>query len=139
MSPCGESAVWVQRWNGSPLIYGEGLPGTPSSSSTLPSSVTLRTKCPPSSVRNIVSSGAMWTPCARGYWPSPHDRRKFALAVEHHHRVLAPIEHIDVVVPVDADTADLLEGPAGCQFPPVGIDPVSELFASDDHPKHSFS
>jgi hypothetical protein len=27
-------------------------------------------------VRNIVSSGAMWTPCARGYWPSPHDRRK---------------------------------------------------------------
>src|SRR5712671_2564387 len=57
-------------------MYGAGLSGTPSSSSTLPSSVTLRTKCPPSSVRNIVSSGAMWTPCARGYSPSPHDRRK---------------------------------------------------------------
>src|ERR1700731_1764042 len=32
--------------------------------------------------------------------------------------MLAPIEHIDVVVPVDADTADLLEGPACWQFPP---------------------
>jgi hypothetical protein len=47
--------------------------------------------------------------------------------------MLAPIEHIDVVVPVDADTADLLEGPACWQFRPVGIDPVSELSASDDH------
>jgi len=52
-----------------------------------------------------------------------HDRRReIAPAVEHHHRVLAPIEHIDVVVAVDADTADLLEGPACWQFRPVGID-----------------
>jgi hypothetical protein len=30
-------------------------------------------------------------------------------AVEDHHRVLAAVEHIDVIVAVDADPADLLE------------------------------
>src|SRR5712671_2169393 len=58
------------------LYLETGLPGTPSSSRTLPSSVTLRTKWPPSSVRNIVESGAIWTPCARGYCPSPQERKK---------------------------------------------------------------
>ena len=38
--------------------------------------------------------------------------QKLAGAVEHHHRVLAAIEHIDIVVGVGADRADLLERPA---------------------------
>jgi hypothetical protein len=58
---------------------------------------------------------------------------EIAGAVEDDHRVLAAVEHIDVVVAVDADPADLLEGPAVGQFRPVGIDPVFELAASDDH------
>src|ERR1700692_2105270 len=33
--------------------------------------------------------------------------------------MVAAVENIDVVVPVDADAADLLEGPAGRQFRPV--------------------
>ena len=76
MSPFGDIAVWVQRWNGSPLMYGAGLPGMPSVSSTLPSSVHWRTVWSPSSVSQIVSSGAMKTPCARGNMPSPQERRK---------------------------------------------------------------
>jgi hypothetical protein len=55
------------------------------------------------------------------------------LAVEDHHRMLAAIEHMDVVVAVDADPADFLERPALGQFRPIGIDPVSVCAASDDH------
>ena len=51
MSPLGESAVCVQRWNGSPLMKGAGLPGTPMVSSILPSVVHLRTVWSPSSVQ----------------------------------------------------------------------------------------
>src|ERR1041384_4411313 len=103
MSPFGARAVWVQRWNGSPLIYGAGSPGTPSSRSTLPSSSRhLRAKWAPPSVRAIDSSGPMWTPCARGYCPSPPGAQKIALAVEYYHRVVTAIEAVDVVVLVDA-------------------------------------
>ena len=56
-----------------------------------------------------------------------------ALSVEHDHRVLAAIEHIDVVVAVHTDPADLLERPSVGQSRPIGIDAVSELAASDDH------
>jgi hypothetical protein len=38
MSPCGDIAVCVQRWNGSPLMNGAGLPEMPSVSSTFPAS-----------------------------------------------------------------------------------------------------
>jgi hypothetical protein len=51
MSPRGDSAVWVQRWNGVPLMKGAGVPGTPMVSSTSPSSVHLRTEWSPSSVQ----------------------------------------------------------------------------------------
>jgi hypothetical protein len=54
-------------------------------------------------------------------------------AVEDHHRVLAAVEHIDIVVTVDADPADLLEGPAVGQFRPIGVNTVFELSAADDH------
>src|SRR5215472_10587733 len=114
-------------------MNGAGLPGMPSSSSTLPSSVTLRTKWPPSSVRNIVSSGAMCTPCARGYCPSPPGAQKIALAIEDHHRVLAAVECVDAIVAVDTDRGDLFERPAVGQFRPLGADPVFELAASENH------
>ena len=35
--------------------------------------------------------------------------QEIAVAVEHDHWMLAAIEHIDIVVPVDADAADFLE------------------------------
>ena len=35
--------------------------------------------------------------------------QEIALAVEHHHRVFAAIEHVDVVLPVDAHRADLAQ------------------------------
>jgi hypothetical protein len=59
--------------------------------------------------------------------------QKIAVAVENHHRVLAAIEDIDIVVPVDADAADLLERPAIGQFRPIGIDTVFEFAAPDNH------
>src|SRR6202012_3403647 len=45
--------------------------------------------------------------------------QEIAIAVEHDHRVFAAIEHIDVVVAIDADRADLLERPAWRQLRPV--------------------
>src|SRR6516225_4332615 len=59
--------------------------------------------------------------------------QEISLSIEDHHRVLAPIEHVDVVAAVDADPANFLEGPAHRQFRPVGVDPVSEFAASNDH------
>ena len=38
--------------------------------------------------------------------------QKVALAIEDDHRVLTAAEHINVVVAIDADPANLLEGPA---------------------------
>ena len=59
--------------------------------------------------------------------------QKVAFAVEDDHRVLTAIEDINIVVTVDADAADLLEGPPVWQLCPVGIDPIFELAAPDDH------
>src|SRR5271156_3242526 len=59
--------------------------------------------------------------------------QKISPAVEHDHRMRAAIEHIDIVVTVDADAADLLDGPAVGQFRPIGINAVFELAAADDH------
>jgi hypothetical protein len=58
-------------------MKGAGLPEIPNVSSTFPSSVHWRTVWSPSSVSQIVSSGAMKTPWARGNIPSPNERRKF--------------------------------------------------------------
>src|SRR5215469_17885276 len=60
--------------------------------------------------------------------------QKIAGAIEDHHRVFAAVEHVDVVVAVDANPADLLERPAVGQLRPVGVDLVSKPPASDDHP-----
>ena len=57
---------------------------------------------------------------------------KVAGAIEHHHRVVAAVEDIDVVVVVDADCADLLERPAVRQLRPVLDDAVAVLAGADD-------
>jgi len=63
--------------------------------------------------------------------------QEFAGAVEHHDRVLAAVEHVDIVVAVDTDPADFLEGPAVGQFRPIGNDTVFELPAANDHRRPS--
>jgi len=45
--------------------------------------------------------------------------QEVALAVEHDHRVLAAIEHIHVVLFIDADRANFLERPPGRQLGPI--------------------
>src|SRR5436190_23233384 len=57
---------------------------------------------------------------------------KSAVTVEHHHRVVAAVEDVNVVVLVDPDRADLLERPAVGQFRPVLDDAVPVLAAPDD-------
>src|SRR5215469_1205332 len=59
--------------------------------------------------------------------------QKIAVAIEDHHRMLAAVEGVDAIVAVDTDGGDLFERPAVGQFRPLGVDPVSELAASDDH------
>src|SRR5215469_2928591 len=58
---------------------------------------------------------------------------KIALAIEDNHRMLAAIEHIDIVVSIDPDPANLLERPALWQFRPFSNDAVPELATSDNH------
>src|SRR5262252_2240053 len=59
--------------------------------------------------------------------------QKIALPIEHHHRVLAAVEHVDAILAVDPDGGDLLERPPVGQFCPGGVDAVFELVASHDH------
>src|SRR5215831_12719000 len=54
-------------------------------------------------------------------------------AVEDHHRMLAAIEDVDIILAVDADPAVLFERPAVGKFSPIGIDPVSVVSVSHDH------
>ena len=58
--------------------------------------------------------------------------QQVAVAVEHDHRVLAAIEDIDPVLRVDRHRRDILEGPAGRQFRPVGLHPVGVSAVADD-------
>ena len=58
--------------------------------------------------------------------------QQVAVAVEHHHRVLAAIEDIDPVLRVDRDRRDVLEAPALRQFRPVGLHPVCVSAVADD-------
>src|ERR1044071_6416289 len=55
-----------------------------------------------------------------------------SIAVEDHHRVLAAIEHIDPVLPIDGDRSDVSEAPTRRQFCPVADDPVGVLAGADD-------
>src|SRR3954447_11396969 len=57
--------------------------------------------------------------------------QEVAVAIEHHHRVVAAIEDIDVVFRIDADRADLLERPAVRQLRPILGDAVLEVAAAD--------
>ncbi len=58
--------------------------------------------------------------------------QEIALAVEHHDRVFAAIERVNIVLGVDPDGGDLLERPAGRQLRPILDDAVFEVAATDD-------
>src|SRR5205085_3552331 len=61
--------------------------------------------------------------------PGPQE---VSVAVEHHDRVLAATEGIDIVLGVDADRGDLLERPAVRQLRPVLDDAVLEVTGAYD-------
>ena len=58
--------------------------------------------------------------------------QKISLAVEHHHRVLAAPEGVDIVVLVDADRGHFLERPFVWQFRPILDDPVFVVAVAND-------
>ena len=102
-------------------------------SSTLPSSVHLRTVWSPSSVQyRSCRPASMCRPCARVEQALAPGAQEIAVAVEHHHRVLAAIEDVDLVLAVDADRGDVLERPAVGQLRPVLDHAVAILAISDD-------
>src|SRR5262249_31802155 len=61
--------------------------------------------------------------------------QEIALSIEDDHRVLPPVEDVNVVAAIDANPANLLKGPAVGEFCPLGNDAVFELAGSDDHRK----
>src|SRR5580704_7574776 len=64
--------------------------------------------------------------------------QKIALAIEHHDRMFAAIENVDVVPGVDADCPDLLERPAFRQLRPILDDTVFEI-AGANNDRHAGS
>src|SRR5580700_4356866 len=64
--------------------------------------------------------------------------QEITLAIEHHHRMVAAIEDVDIVLRIDANRADFLEGPAVRQFRPVLDDAVFEV-AGADNDRHALS
>ena len=73
----------------------------------------------------------MWTPCGAVEHALAPGPQKIAVAVEHHHRMGAAVEDIDVVVPVDADRGDVgVEFPAIGQLGPIIDDLVAEAVGS---------
>jgi hypothetical protein len=65
--------------------------------------------------------------------------QKITLAIEHHDRVFAAVEHIDIVLGVDPDRPDLLERPAVRQFRPILDDAVLEIAGAHDDRHARFS
>ncbi len=116
-------------------MNGAGLPGMPIVSSTLPSKVQCRTVWSPSSVSQIVSSGATWTPCGRVNSPSPQVRKQIAVIVEHRDRVLAAVERVNVAPAVDPDRGAVAEHDLVRNFCPVHVDVVGPL-ASPEPLRH---
>src|SRR5262249_47270264 len=53
-----------------------------------------------------------------------------------HHRVLAAVEHIDIVLGIDPDSPDFFERPTVGQFRPILDDPVFEI-ASANNDRHA--
>ena len=63
--------------------------------------------------------------------------QEIAFAVEHHHRMLAAIEHIDVVLLVDAHRADFVQRPSRRHLRPV-VDLLVTVVAAADDDGHGF-
>ena len=125
--------MWVQRQNGWPLMNGAGLPGVPMVISTLPSSVHLRTQWAPSSVQIDRVVGSHVHAMGTGEHAFAPGTQKVALAVEHDHRMLAAVEHVDVVVAIDANGANLVERPAIRQAAPAFLDAITIVSGAQNH------
>ena len=80
----------------------------------------------------------MCRPCARGKRALAPGAQEVALAVEHDHRVLAAVEHVDAVLAVHRDRGDVLELPALGQLRPVLHHAVAVLAAAQDR-RHRMS
>ena len=57
--------------------------------------------------------------------------QELAVAIEHHHRMLAAVEDIDAVLVVHRDGGDIREGPAVGNLRPVFDDFVFEVAGSE--------
>ena len=109
-------------------MNGAGLPGMPMVSSTLPSGVHFL-----DGVVAVVGAveivvGVDVQAVRTREQPLAPALEEVALAVEHHHRVLATIEHVDVVLAVDRDRADVGQVPALGELSPVLHHPIA-MFA----------
>ena len=69
--------------------------------------------------------------------PSPQLRDEIAVAVEHHHRMVAAIEDVDAVLAVDRDRGDVGQAPAVRQLRPVLHHAVAML-ARAENGRHVF-
>src|ERR1700682_2124137 len=69
--------------------------------------------------------------CARVHAFAP-GAQKVSVVVEHHHRVFAAVEDVDLVLAVDRDRGDILELPAVGQLRPVFHDTVTMLAATQN-------
>ena len=58
--------------------------------------------------------------------------QEVAVAVEHHHRMLAAVEDVDAVLAVDGDRRDVAELPAVGQLGPVLDHAITMLAAAQD-------
>ena len=132
MSRSGDSAVCVQRLNGSPLINGRGPPRNADFEQDLAAQRAFAhgVVAVIGAVQGLVRADMQPVrPVEQVFAPRI---QQIAVAVEHHHRVLAAIEDIDPVLRVDRDRRDILEGPALRQFRPVGLHPVCVSAIADD-------
>src|SRR5271156_1863926 len=69
------------------------------------------------------------SPRILAFAPRPQE---FSVAVEHHDRMLAAVEGIDIVLVVDPDGGNLLEGPAVGELRPILDDAVLEVAGTYD-------
>ena len=118
-------------------MYGAGLPGMPMVSSTLPSVRALahRVVAVVGAVEIVVRVDVQAVRALeQALAPALEE---VAVAIEHHHRMLAAIEDVDVVLAVDRDRADVGQIPAVGQLRPV-LDHAIAMLARAQNDRHAF-
>ena len=125
--------MWVQRLNGLPLRNGRGLVGHADGQQHLAVGRDLadRVVAVVGAVERVVAVDMDAVRAAeQAFAPRAQE---VAVAVEHHHRMLAAIEDIDVVLAVDGHGGDVAELPAVGQLGPVLDHAITMLAASKDY------